>query len=480
MNNYDFLAAANSDAGESKTRKVFRDLFADGVDHVDDKTFLPGFVVRKILQMDQLKTGNESARMRLADWASAEMVDYLISPIERHRRALQTILNRLDLGLSVLTGLHRALHQCASEDSLVFRLIYFPSCDPQEVGRWLTLTLDDVAERCLAVENAIVEIVRDENPEFQLKHLHEIGIRPAGTTTRILDEVRLGRMRLWDAIANEAFLQRFPKGLRETSIINEVIISTANADIDVPENSERLAGYVGRIIHRLLAKRRAIDARYLPLLDRNSEGDRFAWDERKDQRPLLVNFEKEVERPRQQDMAAAMRRVLATFQQDHRDLMKTFELCYQQGLTVEQAAEELGVDRSTVGRREARIQEYFEAHLKAEGLDLGHYENRPRADRMENLYQLVEPLLRGKLKLPRRYGGYRAEMVKALEILEQSDVSTYEIIKESYLENGSKRSQLAQSKGIATKEYSLLQTNAKARLAKAMRDMVLRQGEAII
>jgi DNA-directed RNA polymerase specialized sigma24 family protein len=466
-------ALCQQPSGRPEAFEVFYSLFPL-VPHAKDDIFLPAYTVRRILQMQEFLDLDPAARLRLADWASEAVLNYIAEAANQPEHAVRTRLyeklSQAKLDFGVLPALRLAtesLREINPLSDLAFRLIYLAGEEAATVADCMNSDPESVTESTLTAEAWIEGQLRAENPLWTIKKLGDMGIRPPGTTTRILDEVRNKNAHIWAAISSPAFLQSLPKSVRESSLISEVILRTERGPARVPEDTERLRRYIGTIVFNLQRERLRNSGREQALEQQTEDGqtlDASAQDTHDDWllQSLIIS--------RQDKIVEAYRRVYEMFRVDRSDLMETFQLCFIEGRSNREAAEAMGIDVATVVRRKRAIQEYFETHLASEGLDTGHYRSPLRSKRLENLFQLIEAFLSRK-DWPTRRPDRRVFMLESLAEMSESEPRFFAVLEESYLNDDLPVSELAARRTISTNQYRELQKEAKLHLAQLVNRM---------
>ena len=490
---------AGSDRNRNSAILALQDLFPN-VPHVKDDIFFPTYSVRRILQSKELTGVEEAVDWRLAEWVTEAALVYIgklaESPSSNASMALAKPLVDAGLGLRAALLLSELLADVREADAIqekIFRLIYFAGKDVNDTVVWLLKTYnsfrssclkdtggdDDLealidagrtltANACRSVEELIEIELAAENPEWDLKKLHNSGIRPPGSTTRILDGIRAGNFRMWHAITNPDFYDKqIPKSERESSRMSQLILNTAKTHPNVPENTERLKAYVLRSLSNLRIRQIVDQPKHDPLEKMDEDGApvdgtarmiraEWLWEE------LMVI--------RQGNFVEKFHRVETMFQQDHPELVRTYEVCLiderTASKTIGSQALVLNVDGSTIKRRLIVIREYFARQLREEGLDVGHYERRLLSDKFENLYQLVENRIQGALGA--KVGeGRRLLLTEAIQALSQDQPESFDLLKERYLDD-QRPIEIARKRTLETAELKdrlqLIQENLAQRM----------------
>jgi len=451
------------------------------VPHFDETTFIPGYAVRRILQSQEILALDEASRWRMADWASEAMADYMGAAADdkRHpsRTALGQSLTTAGLTLRALALLRNSLAELRKSEpgeERIFRLIYLAGEEAEAISKWLKEETAVVLNGCVAAEEWVEEALSAENANWNLKMLHEAGIRPPRATTRALDRVRLQSFCLWDAIMEREFSEGLGADLMKNTQIGELFIRTVpgNEPEFIPENSERLRGYVASILANLRRERFRNAEPTVPLERENKDGDEFEADSEQKHHDWLLDG---MSLSRQAPIVEGVQGVAEMFRQDHPELIRTFELCFVEWptLRIKAMAQELGVDRATVGRRKRAIRDYFERHLADEGFNLDHYKRYTKSQRLENLYQLLERYWVGTAAP--RHADRRLYMREAIKAIWEKKPKLFDLLDEAYLTPELSRAELAKEHNISTEAMTARLHAAKSRLAERVNEMVSRE-----
>ena len=427
--------------------------------------FLPTFAIRYIAQDDTFAELDDATRLKLHDQASTAMLDWLAwsatdkSHPKRSCLAPGVPLQFYAAAFEALSDL-RALD---SKQDLCFRLIQIAGNSVQEASDLLRQPSDEV-KGCWLTARAFVEdhLERLEEP-FDLSLFDEAGLRPPAEVTRTLEQIRKRDSALWEVAENQEGIRQIKQTARRViqrqgdvdSIVQESLLRMALPSGPIPENSRRLQHYVSRIMSNLARDRYKRNSKLVHpednLVERTPAGKNPHPDE-------------EV---RQSVFRDTLTKLLGQLDRDKPQVFNALEtwLLSMPNASDSERAERLGISTATFKRRKDEVQTFIEAGFKEVGLNLGHYKNFSRPQRLENLYQLIYPILVEEMGVVKGRD-YRSDMSAALELMERACSPLYNVLRDCYLGPSVKPSSLAERLRITPTELTRRKLEAKTELAR--------------
>jgi hypothetical protein len=446
---------------------------------------LPTFALRYILQATAFAHISDSMRLELYDKASMAMMDWLASLTDNPSHPKRQCLAP-SVPLRFYPAARDALLELCGLDpkqDLCFRLIQIAGNSLEETSKLLQMELEAVKGCWLTARVFIEDSLESSDDMLEFTLFEEAGLRPPAEVTRTLEQIRRRGGSLWEVAQTPEGLKRLETTARGIahqpddvdSLLQDSLLRMALPSGPIPEDSKRLNKYASSIMRNLAndrtRRRRKVIASDDADIERVSSaipGQRQKGMDLHGMHPGEQNQEARQSLYRQTTM-----NLLRQLRNSNPELLDIAEVCYllMPNDSEPKQAERLDISLAALKRHKVKVQTFFDAGFGQAGLNIGHYKNFSRERRVENLYQLIYPLLTDGPRLPRG-GDYRSEMCEALNHLSTQSNSHHDILQSSYLLSSIKPKVLAERLGLTLAELSQKRSSAKEVLANHSEKLV--------
>jgi len=437
------LAASDS---KEEAQDLIRAAFPH-VKHYQEEDFFPTFAIRRILAHQEQMSPH--IQLVSADWATAAMVDWLAEAHDNPSHPLCQAPRNKTLNMNLFLEFQSALRSLQEVDpqtGLIFRLVYLAGWETRKMKQ--TLALDDSAlsEACIIAEEIILAQFTALDKGWTMASLEEVGIKPPGEITRMLETIRTKDLKLWHLMESEDFRNRLARKARkdEQTILSETIERLGHVPPFVPENSKRLDGYVNTILRRQRLQYQSRRSREVPLVTHDDTGrpiDRTDDSNVREQRGRSLRPSTDwlsdvidwgARNLRPADQAAFrgdLRKILTLLETGHPDWWSTF----QQEFSDKPAAPS-SLHRATIDRHKNHIKVFVRSQLKVRGWPVVDGDHLSAEERFEKLYDLLEKLIRERVGTSLDAGVRQQLLRRAIDTLQHEDPAAASIIRLCYLD----------------------------------------------
>lgn len=441
-------------------REMARPLLEAALAEVEHRgNFLPTYAVRRVIQAPDFRRLGREERVRLMDWTTDTLIAWLgqlaFNPEHPKRQLVPDNVTAV-----FYSSLHRVLvewRESVPEQEKLWRILQVAGCATDELSELMGQSPESV-EQCWLDAQAAIEVILEE--DWPKGMLAKAGMNPPGDVTHSLEEIDLGHGRLWEIaavpraqqIAKQQALRYMPWAAE--SLMQDAWMKLSLAENQrIPENSERLAALVGKVIQRLASDRFRKEARF------QIAHEDVAFDRWIDEVLLKQGGKFNPRHLAEEEEAIAV--ATANLVRDQPELARVMEFWIESGWSDAGLAGRLGISVATLGRRKRDIREHFRRQLAELGVEFGYLS---KAKRLLNLYQVLETML-AEFQLPGGRG-YQHVMEEVLKEMRQDDAATFAVLERSYLGQKVNPTEIAEELGVTTKELEETKRTARRELCR--------------